>query len=183
MIADDEHREIGAALALLAVGDPAAADDAQAALEWIAGDPSSTSITAGECVVIETAARIAAGQIGYLLWHALGIDPWAACLDAAIGRPAPLAPSRAGYATVRFLTAPHAGRLTAITGLPATGPCVPAVRVRARPGDIVGPATDNTARLGSIIVTGSSQAAADDHAERVMDRIRVFVDAAGGPGR
>jgi hypothetical protein len=37
-MADDEHPEIGAALALLAVEDPAAADDAQAALEWIAGE-------------------------------------------------------------------------------------------------------------------------------------------------
>jgi hypothetical protein len=37
-MADDERREIGAALALLALEDPAAADDAQAALEWIAGD-------------------------------------------------------------------------------------------------------------------------------------------------
>jgi hypothetical protein len=37
MMADEEHPEIGTALALLAVEDPAAADDAQAALEWIAG--------------------------------------------------------------------------------------------------------------------------------------------------
>jgi hypothetical protein len=39
-MADDEHQEIGAALALalLAVEDPAVADDAQTALEWIAGD-------------------------------------------------------------------------------------------------------------------------------------------------
>jgi hypothetical protein len=37
-MADDVHQVIGAALALLAVEDPAAADDAQAVLEWIAGD-------------------------------------------------------------------------------------------------------------------------------------------------
>jgi hypothetical protein len=44
-MADDEHQEIGAALALLAVEDPAAADDAQAVLEWIAGDQGLELVT------------------------------------------------------------------------------------------------------------------------------------------
>jgi len=44
-MADDEDQEIGAALALLAVEDPAAADDAQAALEWIAGDHGLELVT------------------------------------------------------------------------------------------------------------------------------------------
>ncbi|MCW2934028.1 MAG: hypothetical protein JWM19_4990 [Actinomycetia bacterium] len=44
-MADDVHQVIGAALALLAVEDPAAADDAQAALEWIAGDHGLELVT------------------------------------------------------------------------------------------------------------------------------------------
>jgi hypothetical protein len=44
-MADEEHPEIGTALALLAVEDPAAADDAQAALEWIAGDHGPGLVT------------------------------------------------------------------------------------------------------------------------------------------
>lgn len=44
-MADEEHPEIGTALALLAVEDPAAADDAQAALEWIAGDHGLELVT------------------------------------------------------------------------------------------------------------------------------------------
>lgn len=44
-MADDEHQEIGAALALLAVEDPAAAGDAQTALEWIAGDHGLELVT------------------------------------------------------------------------------------------------------------------------------------------
>lgn len=44
-MADDEHQEIGAALALLAFEDPAAADDAQTALEWIAGDQGLELVT------------------------------------------------------------------------------------------------------------------------------------------
>jgi hypothetical protein len=45
VVADEEHPEIGTALALLAVEDPAAADDAQAALEWIAGDHGPGLVT------------------------------------------------------------------------------------------------------------------------------------------
>jgi hypothetical protein len=44
-MADDEHQEISAVLALLAVEDPAAADDAQAALEWIAGEEGLELVT------------------------------------------------------------------------------------------------------------------------------------------
>jgi hypothetical protein len=44
-MADEEHPEIRMALALLAVEDPAAADDAQAALEWIAGDHGPELVT------------------------------------------------------------------------------------------------------------------------------------------
>jgi hypothetical protein len=44
-MADDEHQEIGAVLALLAVEDPAAADDAQAALAWIAGEQGLELVT------------------------------------------------------------------------------------------------------------------------------------------
>ena len=44
-MADDERQEIGAALALLAVEDPAAADDAQAVLEWIAGEQGLELVT------------------------------------------------------------------------------------------------------------------------------------------
>jgi len=44
-MADDEHPEIRAALALLAVEDSAAADDAQAALEWIAGEQGLELVT------------------------------------------------------------------------------------------------------------------------------------------
>ena len=89
------------------------------------------------------------------------------CRDLGASRPDParLTPPRAEYATVRFLTAPHDGRMTAITRLPSVGPCVPAVHVRAGAGDIVRPATDNAARLGGLVVTGPGQATADDHAQ------------------
>lgn len=129
----------------------------------------------GKCTVIEIGARVGAGQIGFLIQHALGIDPWAACLDAALGRQAELTPSRAGYATVRFLTAPHPGRIVAVTGLPDCSPQVPIVRVRKAVGAIVNRAEDNTSRVGSVVVVGPDQHAVDQHADQLLAQVRIEV--------
>ncbi|WP_338682443.1 ATP-grasp domain-containing protein [Streptomyces acidiscabies] len=130
----------------------------------------------GRCAVIEIAARLGAGHIGVLLAHALGIDPWTALLDTALGRPAHLTPTRRAYASVRFLTSPRTGRLTAVTGLPRTGPGVPAVHLRTAVGQTVGPAQTNRGRLGHFIVTGPDPAAVERQAEQILARITVVVD-------
>ena len=44
-MAESDDQEIAAALAKLAEQDAAAADEARAALEWIAGEPGLASIT------------------------------------------------------------------------------------------------------------------------------------------
>lgn len=131
----------------------------------------------GQCSIIEIGARLGAGHIGVLLWHALGIDPWTALLDTALGRPAHLTPARRAYANVRFLTSPSAGRLTAVTGLPEEGPGVPVVHLRAAVGQAVGPAQTNHGRLGHFIVTGSDPAAVERRAEQMLARITVVVDS------
>ncbi|MFE2104559.1 ATP-grasp domain-containing protein [Kitasatospora sp. NPDC059463] len=136
----------------------------------------------GRCTVIEIGARVGAGQIGFLIQHALGIDPWAACLETALGRPANLAPTRSGYATVRFLTSPHPGRLATVTGLPDPSPRVPIVRVRKAVGQTVNGATDNTARLGSFVVVGPNQQSVDLYAEQLFDQIRIDVEPGDWPG-
>lgn len=130
----------------------------------------------GHCTVIEIGARIGAGQIGFLIQHALGIDPWAACLDTALGRPARLTPTRGGYATVRFLTAPHPGRLAAVTELPERSPQVPMVRMRKAVGEAVSAAGDNTSRIGSFVVVGDDQQSVDRHADHVMAQVRIDVE-------
>ncbi|MFF7098359.1 acetyl-CoA carboxylase biotin carboxylase subunit family protein, partial [Streptomyces rubradiris] len=93
-----------------------------------ASHPEVVIDPAGRCTVFEIAARIGAGHIGILLQHALGIDVFAALLDVALGRPAALTPTARGHATVRFITSPHAGRLTSLSRLPEQGPGVPFVR-------------------------------------------------------
>jgi biotin carboxylase len=60
----------------------------------------------GRCTVLEIGARLGAGHIGVLIQHALGIDPWRALWDIALGRPSKVAAQSSNYATVRFLTSP-----------------------------------------------------------------------------
>lgn len=129
-----------------------------------------------QCIVIEIGARIGAGQIGFLIQHALGIDPWAACLDTALGRPVQLNPTRSGYATVRFLTTPQPGRLAAVAGLPDHSPQVPTVRVRKALGETVNGTEDNTGRLGSFIVVGPDQQHIDRAADHLLAQVRIEVE-------
>ncbi|MFB7918539.1 ATP-grasp domain-containing protein [Streptomyces sp. NPDC056061] len=140
---------------------------------------SHTEVIVGEdgrCTVIELGARLAAGQIGVLIQHALGIDVWAALLDIALGRPAALAPTTRRYATVRFVTSPRAGRLTSLSGFPATGPGVPFVRLRAAIGSTVHEPGANSHRLGSFVVTGLDAAEVEERADAQLRRIRIEVE-------
>jgi biotin carboxylase len=138
----------------------------------------------GRCTVIEIGARLAAGQIGLLIQHALGIDVWAALLDVALGRPAALAPTAREYATVRFVTSPRAGRLTSLSGLPTVGPGVPFVRRRAAIGGPVHGPDANGHRLGSFVVTGPDAAEVEERTDALLRQIRIHVEPhPDGPGQ
>ncbi|MFF7098539.1 hypothetical protein ACFY9A_40205, partial [Streptomyces rubradiris] len=89
-------------------------------------------------------------------------------------------------ATVRFITSPHAGRLTSLSRLPEQGPGVPFVRWRAAVGVLVHTATANTDRLGCFVVTGSDADEVAERADALGRQIRIQVEplpAAGGPGQ
>ncbi len=129
----------------------------------------------GGCTVIEIGARLGAGQIGFLIRHALGIDPWTALLDTALGHPADLTPTRYEYATVRFLTSPCTGRLASVAGLPPTGPGVPAVHLRTAIGDAVQDVWANRGRLGHFVVTGPDADTVDRRAELLLAQITIEV--------
>ncbi|MER5996304.1 ATP-grasp domain-containing protein [Streptomyces viridosporus] len=134
----------------------------------------------GRCSVLEIGARLGAGHIGVLIQHALGIDPWRALWDIALGQPASLIPATRGYATARFLTSPRAGRLVAVTGLPPVTTTVPAAHIRAAAGTHVGPATSNRGRLGHVIVTGPDPRTVDDQADQILRQITVTVTPGSG---
>ncbi|MGW2651739.1 ATP-grasp domain-containing protein [Streptomyces sp. NPDC001393] len=130
----------------------------------------------GRCTVIEIPARLGAGHIGLLLQHALGIDVFAALLDVALGRPAALTPTAHGHATVRFITSPHAGRLTSLCGLPKQGPGVPFVRRRAAIGGPVNAAVTNADRLGCFVVTGTDPCEVEQRAGALTRQVRLQVE-------
>ena len=129
----------------------------------------------GTCTVIEIGARLAAGQIGLLLRHALAIDVYAVLLDIALGRPASVQQARRGHATVRFVTAPQGGRLIAVEGLPAVGPGIPYVRQRSSPGDRVTIAVSNRDRVAEFVVAGTDAVEVEERADQLADQIRVTV--------
>ncbi|MEV0227794.1 hypothetical protein [Streptomyces sp. NPDC050704] len=83
-----------------------------------------------------------------------------------------------GYAIVRFLTSPVTGHFVSVAGLPSAGADIPAVRVRATAGAIVGPATAHRGRPGYIIVTGREPDTVEDQAARILRQITVTVDSA-----
>jgi biotin carboxylase len=128
------------------------------------------------CAVIEIGARLGAGRIGFLIRHALGIDTWSALLDIALGRPANLAPTRRGYATVRFITSPRTGVLKAVDGLPVRGPQVPEAYLRVQPGAAVHHARRNGDRIGHFIVTGTSPTSVERQAQRLHAGVTVDVE-------
>ncbi|GAA1932323.1 hypothetical protein GCM10009837_67590 [Streptomyces durmitorensis] len=130
----------------------------------------------GQCTVIEIGARLAAGHIGVLIQHALGIDVWAALLDVALGRSAALAPTTRGYATVRFVTSSCDGRLMSAFGFPKTGPGVPFVRWRATIGGLVHGPGANRHRLGAFVVTGAEAEEAEERADTLLRRVRIHID-------
>ncbi|WP_172388011.1 ATP-grasp domain-containing protein [Streptomyces sp. MNP-20] len=147
--------------------------------------PSHTEVMVGpdgQCTVIEIAARLAAGHIGFLIQHALGIDVFPALLDVALGRRATLYPTAHGHATVRFITSPYAGRLASVTGLPRVGPGVPFVRWRAAIGGLVHAPRANAHRLGSFGVTGPDPVEAEERADALLRRVRIRIDPAGEGG-
>ncbi|GAA2183445.1 ATP-grasp domain-containing protein [Micromonospora lupini] len=136
----------------------------------------------GRCSVIEIGARVGAGQIGFLIHHALGVDPWSALLDVALGRPVELTATRRRHAAVRFLTSPTAGRLRSVAGLPEAGAGIPDVRLRVAFGDVVGPAQANRGRLGYFLVTGADRESVDDRAEQLLAGITITIDPEDAEG-
>ncbi|WP_443065062.1 hypothetical protein [Streptomyces sp. NBC_00576] len=94
-----------------------------------------------------------------------------------MGLAADLTPTSNGYATVRFLTSPHRGRIATMAGLPERGPRVPIVRLRAETGQAVYRAERNTARLGSFVVVGPNRDTVSPYADRLLET-RTIKEAA-----
>ncbi|MGH3860843.1 hypothetical protein [Actinokineospora sp.] len=102
----------------------------------------------------------AGGMIPELFRLAAAADLLAAQLDLAAGVPHQPRCVPAGYAGIRFLTAPHMGVLASIDGTDEARTIaeVTQVTVTAHPGDRVAPAIDAYGRLGYVIAHGVTRA-------------------------
>jgi cysteine synthase A len=142
--------------------------------------PAHTELrwTAAGPVVIEINGRLAGGMIPELVRYATGIDLLGAWFDLLLGRPAPLTPSHAHVASIRFLTAAYGGRLADVTGIAeayALG-TIREVMVTGRVGARVRPAEDAYDRLGFVIGSGVDRAQVVRDVAAAAATIRLEVD-------
>jgi biotin carboxylase len=138
-------------------------------------------------VVVEVAARIAAGQMADLVYHGIGVDLTTVALHQCLGRridPSLIKPRSSRPIAIRFLTASPGplplGRVIAIDGLD---------RVRASPGildaglylqlgETIKPVQVDFDRRGYIIATDKNQLAALDLADIAAKHLHLDVEHA-----
>jgi biotin carboxylase len=133
-------------------------------------------------LVVEIAARIAAGQMADLVRHGTGIELYEIAIRQALGVPLSdelVTPAQTRPIAIRFLTAQpgplRAGTVRAIDGL---------IDVRSAPrvldaglyfdvGATINPVQVDADRYGYVVATGDSAADALGHADAAAERLRV----------
>jgi S-sulfo-L-cysteine synthase (3-phospho-L-serine-dependent) len=128
-------------------------------------------------VVVEINPRLAGGMIPELVRHALGIDLLSVFLDQLCGQPVDLAPRRAEWASIRFLTAPRSGRLTGISGAEEVRRLAGIREISiAKPlGAAVREAEEAADRIGFVIASGSSKSQVLHEVEKSVRGIRLDI--------
>jgi biotin carboxylase len=128
-------------------------------------------------VVVEINPRLAGGMIPELVRYALGIDLLSVFLDQLCGRPVDLAPCRAEWASIRFLTADRSGRLTGFSGVQEARrfPCVLEVSIVKPLGAAVRAAEEAADRIGFVMAGGSSRSRLLSEVEKAVSAIRINV--------
>jgi biotin carboxylase len=137
----------------------------------------------GRAYPMEVNPRLAGGFIPELVRHAQGIDLIRETLRLVVGRTPGLEAMRHEHASIRFLFAPHAGRLAEVQGRSAalSLPHVMDVAMYRRVGDELAIEGDFRDRIGHVVSCAERAEAACAAAERARDSIRVLVDAPGDP--
>jgi biotin carboxylase len=146
----------------------------------------------GAVVVIEVAARIAAGQMADLVEHATGINLYAIAIDQALGRPvsdAAVTPRFTRPIAIRFLTAAPGplpvGTVTAIEGLDRAQKeeGVLDASLYFGLGTRIAPVQVDADRRGYLIATGATAAEALERADSAARRLRIRVEEGSQPPR
>lgn len=131
-------------------------------------------VTARGPVIVEINPRLAGGMIPELVRLATGIDVIDAYLCALTGAMPALTPTRNRTASIRFLTAPHAGMLAAAPAFDdlLALPGVEQIAFTKTHGAVVPPRSAYD-RLGYVITTGEPQRA--DELRRTLTERLVIV--------
>jgi biotin carboxylase len=145
----------------------------------------------GDVFVVEVAARVPAGQMADLVYHAVGVDLIEIALRQALGRPVgdELVEVRESRpAVIRFFTANPGilptGRVLSIDGLEQVrdAPGVLDADLYLQVGETIRPVQVDADRRGYVVATGPSTDAALASATRAMRRLVVLTEEHERPG-
>jgi biotin carboxylase len=136
-------------------------------------------------VIVEIAARIAAGQMADLLRHANGIEIYEIAIRQALGEPVPdeiVEPRETRPVAIRFLTAAPGplpvGKVASIAGLDdvRAAPGVLDAGLYFGPGAVIEPVKVDADRSGYVIATADTAPLALERAEAAARLLRVEVE-------
>lgn len=139
-------------------------------------------VSDGEVAVVEVAARVPAGQMADLVYHAVGIDLIEIALRQALGRPVDddlLQTGEQRAAVIRFFTAAPGilptGRVVAVDGLEDVreAPGVLDADLYLQVGETIRPVQVDADRRGYVVATGADSDAALAAATAAMRRLVV----------
>jgi biotin carboxylase len=146
----------------------------------------------GTPYLLEVGARLCGNGYPRLMRAVYGVDTVAAQLDLVLGRPSDLRPERTGHGIIHVLTSPsdREGVLADVKGLDKVRalPGVADVEVVTPIGGVVRPFTDSGNKLGYVVVTGDTPAAAEARLTDALDTLELDIMATGaaptheGPG-
>ena len=136
----------------------------------------------GDAYVVEVAARVPAGQMADLVYHAVGVDLIEIALRQALGKPIGddlVLPAEARPTVIRFFTAAPGilptGKVIAIDGLERVrgAPGVIDADLYLQLGETINPVQVDADRRGYVVATGADTAAALQAANDAMRQLLV----------
>lgn len=128
-------------------------------------------------VLMEVAVRTPGDYLPDAIGLTYGFDLYEAVVRLSLGLPLPSLPRHpVSYAATVFPTAAP-GTICEITGEAETlaHPAVVRVRLRKGPGDVVGPLTSSSQRMGHVLINAGSPTEREDALKFVRETLRVVV--------
>lgn len=137
-------------------------------------------LTADGPRIVEVNPRLAGGMIPRLVQEAIGIDLIAHLVASTAGQARPVVPTRQRSASIRFLVAPHSGRLDRIDGVPTARavPGVVEVVLTREPGQDLVLRHSFQDRLGFVIAAATDSATAATAADDALLALQAHITPA-----